>query len=149
MAKKACIIFGSGKQAEADKAAAQLQEAGYDVCLAKVTGEEATAVKAGDHDSLPEPVQDCLSGAEVCIILVDDDVDFGGIGGLASDDGCRVVTVGGSPDALPEGLDDIIDGHVPSPDAPNLIEIVEGEPERIQPDNSPASPRKPDRVKCQ
>jgi hypothetical protein len=149
MAKKACVIHTKGKQAEADATSAKLQDVGYEVCMAEVTAGEAAAVKAGEHGSLPARVQDCLSGAELCLILVDDEVGLGIVAGLASDGGCRVVTVGGSPEDLPEELDDIIDGHLPSPDAPDFVDVIEGEPERVGPDNEPAPPRKPPRVKCQ
>jgi hypothetical protein len=147
--KKACVIFTAAKQSEADAVSANLQEAGYEVCMAEVAAAEAAAVKAGQQGSLPAKVQGCLDGAEVCVILMDEAADFGGIGGLASDGGCRVITVGGNPEDLPEELDDIIDGHLPSPDSPDLVDVVEGEPERVRPDNEPASPRKPPRVKCQ
>lgn len=149
MAKKACIVFCQAKASEAEAVAKRLQGDGFETCMAEVTFTDAKAVKAGDTLSLPSAVNECLDGAEVCVILVDEDNAFGGIGGLASDEGCRVVTVGGDPTDLPTDLDDIIDGHVPSPDSPELCDIVEGEPERVQPDNSPAPPRNPDRVKCQ
>ncbi|WP_162888162.1 hypothetical protein [Sphingomonas mesophila] len=149
MAKKACIVFTEARAAEAEVVAKRLQENGFDACMAEVSITEAKAVQAGDASTLPDHVKDCLDGAEVCVILVDEEAALGGIGGLASDGGCRVVTVGGDPAILPTDIDDIIDGHVPSPDAPDLIDVVEGEPERIRPDNSPAPPREPDRVKCQ
>jgi hypothetical protein len=149
MAKKACIVFTEMKAMEAEAVAKRLQGQGFDTCMAQVTIVEAKAVKAGDTSTLPAAVKDCLNGAEVCIILVEENTALGAIGGLASDEGCRVVTVGGDPADLPTEIDDVIDGHVPSPDAPDLMDVVEGEPERIRADNSPAGPREPDRVKCQ
>lgn len=147
--KKACIIFTTTKEVEAEATAAQLRDNGYSVCMAEVTAEVGGAVKAGDQASLPAEVADCLQDAEVCIILIDETGDLGAIGGLASDRGCRVVTVGGSPDDLPQELEDIIDGHAPSLDAPELMDVVKGEPERIKSGHEPAPGRKPDRVKCQ
>jgi len=142
-------LYTPPQQAQAEVTVARLRDEGYEVCAVEVIAEVAKAIKAGESASLPAEVQDCLAGAEVCVILVDETVDFGALGGLASDGGCRVVTVGGSPDALPAALDDIIDGHVPSPDAPELVDVVEGETERVRPDHTAAPPRKPDRVKCQ
>ncbi|MGN6155713.1 MAG: hypothetical protein ACTHN4_08255 [Sphingomicrobium sp.] len=147
--KKACVIYTPQKKTEAQSTAGRLQDDGFDVCLTEVSAEVANAVQAGNQSSLPTDVKDCLDGAEVCVILVDEAIDLGGIGGIASDVGCRVVTVGGDPDKIPTELDDIIDGHVPSPDDPELIGVVEGQPERIKPDHTSAPPRKPDRVKCQ
>jgi hypothetical protein len=147
--KKACVIFTAAKQAEAQATSAKLQDSDYEVCLTQVTAAEASRVQAGNQGTLPKHVQDCLHEAEVCVILVDVDVDFGSVGGLASDGGCRVVTIGGNPGDLPQELDDIIDGHVPSSDAPGVIEIVEGRPERLKPDNTPAADRNEKKVKCQ
>lgn len=149
MTKKACVIYTQSKQAEAEAASAKLKDAGYDICMAEVSSEEADAVKLGDVESLPTQVRDCLDGADVCVILIDEDVDFGDIGGIASDEGCRVVTVGGEPEDLSEDLDDIIDGHLPTPESPDFIDVIEGEPERVGTDDEAAAPRKPPRVKCQ
>jgi hypothetical protein len=137
------------KKADADEVAAQLRNDDYEVCVAEVTKDVAQSVKAGDVSSVPKEVAQCLSDADICIILVSDDVDLGAIGGMASDSGCRVVTVGGSPDELPVEFDDIIDGHVPRPDSPQLPDIIEGEPALIRPDGTIAPRRKPKRVKCQ
>jgi hypothetical protein len=147
--KKACVVHTASKKMEAEAVAKQLSDEGFQVCVTQVTAEEASAVKSGDSASVPGAVQECLEGAEVCVILIDEAIDLGGIGGIASDGGCRVVTVGGDPDDLASDLDDIIDGHVPSPDDPELVDIAEGEPDRIKPDHTPAPPRNPDTVKCQ
>lgn len=150
--KKACIIYTAAKEVEADSVVERLKANGYEVWAKKVTAEVAEAAQ-GESSPVPPEVAECLSAAEVCIILVDDDPavssGMGGIAGLASDGGCRVVTVGGKPDALPVELDDIIDGHVPSADTPDLIKIVDGRPDRISPDNTPVPKRNEDRVKCQ
>ncbi len=151
--KKACVIYTPEKAAEAAKVAARLGDDGFAVCREEVTSEEAITAKASNTSSLPAQVLQCLEGAEVCVILLEEDVGtdagMGGISGIASDGGCRVVTVGGSPEALPTELDDIIDGHVPSADSPDLIDIVNGRPDRIQPDDTSAPKRDEDRVKCQ
>lgn len=148
-ARKACIVYTEAKSAEADVVADRLKGQGFNPCLAKVTVEDAMAVKAGDASSLPRAVQDCLNGAQVCILLIEDESTLGGIGGLASDAGCRVITVRGDPGDLTQDLDDLIDGHIPSPNSPELIDVVEGAQERVLPDGSSAPPRNPDRVKCQ
>lgn len=151
--KRACVIFSAAKRDEADQVVQRLRDEGYEVCATEVVPEVAQAVKANDATSLPPEVASCLDGAEVCVILVEQDAAasscMGGLAGIASDGGCRVVTVGGSPESLPVELDDIIDGHAPSPDAPDLIDIIAGRPDRIKPDNSPAPERDEDRVKCQ
>jgi hypothetical protein len=150
--KKACVIYTAAKEAEAMRVAERLKGEGYEVCAEEVTPEFAEAAPDGGSP-IPQELAECLSGAEVCIILVEGDpalsAGMGGIGGAASDGGCRVVTVGGNPEALPTELDDIIDGHVPSADTPELIEIANGRPDRIRPDNSPTPDRDEDRVKCQ
>ncbi len=147
--KKACILHTPKNKADADVVAQKLGNNGYDTCVTEVTAEEAKSVRTGDASSISSAVKDCLDGAEVCVIILDEAVDFGGIGGIASDGGCSVVTVGGDPDDLPSDLDDVIDGHVPSPDDSELVVIVEGEPNRVKPDHTTAPPRKPDTVKCQ
>ena len=151
--KKACVIFSAAKQAEADQVVQRLKNEGFEVCAQEVAPDVAQAVKCGDTTSVPAQVADCLEGADVCVILVDKDANasaaMGGLAGIASDGGCRVITVGGSPEALPRELDDIIDGHVPSAENPDLIGIVQGRTDRIKPDNKPAEKRDEDRVKCQ
>jgi hypothetical protein len=147
--KKACILHTPQKKADAEAVAKRLQAEGYDTCVTGVSSQTAKSVQAGDMSTLPSTVAECLKDASICVILVDEEGCLGAVGGLASDAGCRVVTVGGSPDALPKELDDIADGHVPSPDTPDLIDIANGKDERITPDGSSAPPRKPKRVKCQ
>lgn len=148
--KKACVIFTAAKEAEVGQVVQRLSEAGYEVCTTEVEPDIAKAVKAGAVASVPTEVANCLSGAEVCVILLDQELDaFGGLAGVASDGGCRVVTVGGDPEKLPADLDDVIDGHVASSQNPDFVEIVNGRPERIKPDNSPATRRKVNKVKCQ
>lgn len=147
--KKACVVHTPAKKTDAEAVRERLSNDGYSVCLTEVSASEANAVEAGDRSSLPVDVRECLEGAEICVILVDDVVGLGAIGGLASDMGCEVMTVGGSPEDLPDSLDDVTDGHVPTPDAPQLEEIVQGKPEMIRPDNTRAKPRDSDRVKCQ
>jgi len=88
--------------------------------------------------------------ADLCVLLLEDSAEgLAAIGGLGSDMGCQVVTIGGDPEELPSELDDVIDGHVPEIDLPVVDEIIEGEPERIKPDGEPAEERKLRRVKCQ
>src|SRR5690242_19761312 len=89
--KKACILHTPEKKAAADEVAKRLKEKGYAVCVTEVSTETAKAVKAGDKASLPADVADCLEGADVCIVLVDEQGSLATIGGLASDGGCRVV----------------------------------------------------------
>jgi hypothetical protein len=151
--KKACVIFSAAKRTEADEVVRKLRDEGFEVCAAEVASDVGRAVKAGDITSVSAEVANCIDGAEVCIILVEEDASasagMGGLAGIASDGGCRVITVGGSPEKLPRELDDIIDGHVPSADTPELIDIVNGRPDRIKPDKKPAPSRDEDRVKCQ
>lgn len=148
-ADKACVLHIPQKRTEAEEVGARLRANGYEVCITGVSSQTAKAVKAGDASSLPSTVADCLDGAVICVILVDGEGTLGAIGGIASDSGCRVVTVGGPPDGLPQELDDVIDGHVPYADSPELIDIVQGEDARVTPDGKRAPTRKPKRVKCQ
>jgi hypothetical protein len=151
-AKKACVLYGSEQEVAAEAAAERLRKDGYEVCASEVTAEEARTVRAGDLTSLPPQVSECLKGAELCLILLAErnpSADLGPLAGLASDAGARVVTLGGSPEELPTELDDVIDGHVPSVDAPRFDEVVCGVPERLRPDNTTVPRRDEDRVKCQ
>jgi hypothetical protein len=148
-AKKACVLHTPEKAADAEIVGQRLRASGYEVCITGVSSETAKTVKAGDKSSLPNAVAACLEGASVCVLLIDNEGTLGALGGIASDSGCRVVTVGGPPDALPTELDDIVNGHVPNPDTPQLVEIVDGEDIRIEPDGSQAPRRKSDRVTCQ
>lgn len=152
MAEKiACVIYTKNHEPELADVVKQLENRGFQVECHEVTSDVAAAYSKGDSQSLPDAVRECLERAEVCVLLFDEDFDevFAGIGGLASDCGCRVVSVGGSPEDLPTDLDDIIDGHVPSAQSPDFPEIVDGKPDRVLPDGGSAGPRKPDRVKCQ
>lgn len=148
-AKKACVLHTPGKKVEAEEVGARLQAGGYEVCITGVSSQTAKTVEAGNISSLPSTVTACLDGAAICVILVDDEGSLGTVGGIASDSGCRVITVGGSPDVLPQALDDVVDGHVPYPDSPELIDVVEGEDARVMPDGNREPARKPQRVKCQ
>ena len=148
-AKKACVIHTPAKKDAAEATAARLQGDGYEVCVTEVTSDIAGQVKAGAGSSLPSDVAACLDGADICVILVDDEVSLGAIGGLASDAGCRVITVGGAPDDLPTEFDDIVDGHVPGPDSPELPDVVDGDSVLMRPDGTSMPRRKPKRVKCQ
>jgi hypothetical protein len=147
--KKACILHTPAKKIEAEAVGDRLRVRGYEVCITGVSTQTANAIKAGDKSSLPSTVAECLQGASVCVILIDDEGSLAAVGGIASDSGCRVVTVGGSPEALPTELDDIVNGHVPTPDTPQLADIVDGEDIRIEPDGTQAPRRKSDRVTCQ
>lgn len=149
MASKACILYTPRKRPEAENVAERLKADGYTPCITGVSIQTAKTVEAGDKSSLPSTVTDCLEGASVCVVLIDDEASLGPIGGIASDSGCRVITVGGSPDELPTELDDVVSGHVPAPDTPELVDIVHGEDIRIAPDGTQASRRKSDRVTCQ
>lgn len=147
--KKACILHTPTKKAEAAEVGARLEQHGYEVCITAVSTQTAKSVEAGDKSTLPSTVADCLDGASLCVILVDEEGTLAAVGGIASDSGCRVVTVGGSPDALPSQLDDIAHGHVPAPDTPELLDIVDGQDARIAPDGTQLPRRKSDRVTCQ
>lgn len=151
--KKACVIFTASKEAEAKHVVQRLSDSGYEISAIEVTHEIAEAAKAGDQASIPPEIASCLNDAEVCVILFEEETAasgaLGGLAGIASDAGCRVVTIGGDPDELPSDVDAIIDGHVPSSETPDLIDVVNGRPRRIRPDNTQAPGRDPERVKCQ
>jgi len=149
--KKACVIFTEKKRDEADRLSERLRAEGYNVCATEVSAQDAKALVAKDVSALPSEVTACLADAEVCVLLIDDEAPdmFDGLAGLASDGGCRVVSVGGAPADLSRDLDDLIDGHLPDVDDPTLIDVVNGKPHRIKPDKSPEAERKEPRVKCQ
>src|SRR5690348_11625332 len=105
--KKACILHTPSKKAEAEEVSKRLEADGYETCVTGVSTQTAKSVQAGDSSTMPCSVVECLKGASLCVILVDEEGCLGAVGGLASDGGCRIVTVGGSPDALPDDLDEI------------------------------------------
>lgn len=152
-AKKACVIHTEAKRSDAENVAGRLASDGYEVCITEVSADEAKAVQSGDSSSLTAEVRACIDGADLCVILVDDDADIcaglGGIAGAASDGGCRVITVGGEPEEVPEPLDDIIDGHVPAADSADLLDIANGRSDRVKSDRQSAAKRSEDKVKCQ
>lgn len=146
----ACIVYLPSNVGSVEEVEQRLASQGYEVRSFEVTKERAAAVKAGQWETLPNELAACLEEAVLVVLLIDEDANLlGPIAGLGSDAGCRVVSIGGSPDDLPVDLDDIIDGHIPSVDAPNADEVIGGKPDRIEPDGESASPRKPVRVKCQ
>jgi hypothetical protein len=148
--KLACIVYLSSYQGSVEAVEDHLQGLGYDVHSFEVTKARAEAVRAGDVASLPDELRKCLQDAELCVLLLGDEAEcLGAIGGLGSDLGCRVVTMGGDPESLPAELDDVIDGHLPDVEQPQVDEVFQGTPERIKPDGTASPDRKPKRVKCQ
>lgn len=151
MARKlACVVYLSSYRGSIDAVEERLQALNFEVHTFEVTEERAQAVQAGDLSSLPDELRQCMQTADLCVLLLDERAEgLAAIGGLGSDMGCQVVTIGGDPEVLPAELDDVIDGHVPDIDLPIVDEVIEGEPERIKPDGEPADERKANRVKCQ
>jgi hypothetical protein len=151
MAKKACVLFGSEKTNEAEQLRVQLEQAGCTVCLTEITIDVAKVVQNKDAENFPEEVTICLDGADLCFILISEGIlgCAGAIGGAASDGGCRVISIGGSPDNLPTQLDDLVDSHLPDVNDENLPSVVDGESICIGPDKVRRPTRKEDRVKCQ
>jgi hypothetical protein len=147
---EACVLYTSARHADALSLEIRLKALGLDVCLAEIAAEVAQRVKSGDRSSLPAGVAECLEGASLCFVLVDETGDsMGALAGIASDMGCRVISIGGSPEDLPDSLDDIVDAHLPDIGNDRLPDAVSGEAIRVRPDNSLAPARKENRVKCQ
>lgn len=148
--KLACIVYLSTFAGSVDAVEQHLQALGYDVHSFEVTKDRANTVVAGELSSLPTELRKCLKDAELCILLIGEDAEcLGPIGGLGSDLGCRMVTIGGDPDDVPTDIDDIADGHIPDIEQPEADEVLGGERIRIKPDGEAAPERKPKRQKCQ
>lgn len=146
----ACIVFLPSSRGKVEEVEQRLISQGYQVHTFEITNDRAAAVKSGDWGSLPKELADCLEEAALVVFLIDEGGSLlGPIAGLGSDAGCRVVSIGGGPSELPEGLDDVIDGHIPNVNAPDADDIIGGKPDRIESDGQAAPPRKPKRVKCQ
>ena len=151
MSKKACVLYGATKTAEAEHLKAELEKSDCTVCLTEVTAAVGQNVQQGLMLGLPDEVAACIDGADLCFILLSDEIAevSGSLAGAASDRGCRVVSIGGSPSDLPQALDDIIDAHLPSPGNEHLPAVIGGECIRVGPDKTRAHDRDEDRVKCQ
>lgn len=148
--KLACVVYLNSYAGSVAAVEQRLQALGYKVHSFEVTKERADAIVAGDAASLPSELRNCLQECELLVLLLDDDAEcLGSIGGLGSDAGCRVVTVGGDPETVPTELDDITDGHIPNIEHPTADEVLGGSRERIKPDGTVSDERKPKRVKCQ
>lgn len=148
--KAACIVYIEEFAGSVDAVEARLHELDYDVQSFEISKDRATAVRAGELESMPPELRTCLEAADLCVLLLGDDAEcLGAIGGLGSDLGCRVVTIGGSPENVPSELDDIADGHLPDVDQPAADEVLGGTRSRIKTDGEPAEERKAKRQKCQ
>jgi len=147
----ACVIYTKSRANDLPATEQSLVLQGYRVDAFEITQDLAGDFISGNDASLPSVLRTCLEIAEVCVLLFDENCAdvFCGIGGFASDRGCRVITVGGDPDDIPTELDDISDGHVPSPEVDSFPDIIKGDPVRIKPNGEKAPPRNPDRIKCQ
>ena len=148
--KLACVIYLSSYSGSVAATEEKLVEQGFAVHVFEIAKALASQVSIGQWDTLPAEIADCVKKADLVVLLIEDDAELlGPIAGLSSDAGCQVVTVGGEPDALPDGLDDIIDGHLPNLEIPQAEEILGGATNRLGQDGDPVAPRKPRRVKCQ
>ena len=148
--KLACVIYLESYTGSVLAIKNKLDEQGYEVHSFELAKNLASDVRMGHWETLPDQIAACLRDADLVVLLIDDDAEtLGPIAGLGSDAGCRVVTVGGNPDNLPESLDDIIDAHLPNLDIPQAGEIIGGVSDRLSDEGRSAAKRKPRRVKCQ
>lgn len=108
--KRACLIY---VDATADRRAhvrARLEQADYVVCEVRASLKDAKAAKAGAV-CLPPEVQQCISDAEFCLILLpEDETDDGliaGAAGFASQLGKPFITVvAGTREKFPDTIGD-------------------------------------------
>jgi hypothetical protein len=148
--KLACVVYLSSYVGSLARVEARLLKLGYEVHSFEVSKDRADAIVAGDKASLPDALRDCLEQSELCVLLIDESAgSLGTIGGLSSDLGCRVVTVGKDLESLPIELDDIADGHLPDVDHQKADEVLGGERVRINVDGTELPLREPKRQKCQ
>ncbi|WPN29889.1 hypothetical protein QMK54_29550 [Pseudomonas sp. P5_109] len=145
---KACIVFTTGLESKAQAVSQQLNEQGFDVCMAEAEQEEVEAAQAAQPVS--KEIQSCIDNAVISIFLIPEE----GYGGLqraaehAAASGKTMVAIAENVESLPQVFDD----HATSVltfDSPRLSDVIQGEHVWERADGSPSTEREIDRVKCQ
>lgn len=150
--KKACLIFVSSMAAEKDRVLLLLDHSGHSVCVVEAKIDDARDAKSG-KEIVPDTLQACIDGAEICIFLIPEDAsalgELGGGIGLGNASGKRTIGIlCGHPAALPQGVDDLVDSVV-GIDSAKLPDAIAGEDVWEDPENPQQKSRKAKRVKCQ
>ncbi|MEE4675859.1 hypothetical protein V2K57_15880 [Pseudomonas alliivorans] len=145
---KACIVFTDGLEPKAQSVSQQLNEQGYEVCMAEAEQEQVEAAQAGH--AVPAEIQSCIDNATISIFLIPEE-DYGCLVGAAEHAAARgknIVVIAENVEELPQVFDD----HATSVltiDSPRLSDVIQGEQVWERADGSPAPEREINRVKCQ
>lgn len=145
---KACIVFTTGLEPKAQAVSQQLNEQGYEVCMAEAEQEEVEAAQAGQPVS--SEIQSCIGNAAISIFLIPEE-NYGCLEGAAEHAAARgknIVAIAENVETLPQVFDD----HATSVltiDSPRLSDVIQGEHVWERADGSLSPERKINRVKCQ
>lgn len=146
--KKACIVYTKGLESKARAVSQELNQKGFNVCMAEAEQDEVEAAQAGE--SVPEHIQACIDNSVICVFLIPEQ-GYGclqGAAGYAAAAGKLIVAIAENVASLPQVFDD----HATSVltiDSSRLSEVIQGEQVWERADGSPSPERKIKRVKCQ
>lgn len=145
---KACIVFTTGLDQKAQKVSQQLNERGFDVCMAEAEQEEVEAAQAAQPVS--EEIQSCIDNAVISIFLIPEEgyECLEGAAGHAVACGKTIVAIAENVESLPQVFDDHA-SSVLTIDSLRLSDVIQGNQVWERADGSPSAERKIDRVKCQ
>lgn len=145
---KACIVFTVGLDQEARTVSEQLNEKGFEVCMAVAEQEEVEAAQAGQPVSTE--VQSCIDNSSISIFLVPEQEHecLEGAAGHAVACGKTIVVIAENVESLPQIFDDHANS-VLTIDSPRLSAVIHGDHVWERADGTPASKRDIDRVDCQ
>ena len=146
--QKACVVFTTGMDAEAQSVSQQLFEEGFDVCTAEAEQEVVEAAQAAG--AIPEEIKSCIDNAAICIFLIPEEGSdcLTAAAGHAGASGKKIVAVAENVESLPQIFDDIA-SSVLTIDSPQLKDVIHGKQVWEQADGSPSPKRDINRVKCQ
>lgn len=147
---KACIVYVPETAATVATVRAELETQGFTVCDAEAVGDLAGTLQ---EEQLPQPVVDCMKGAELCVFLLPENVADDGLIGLSAAmvGSAEIRTIGvyaGGRTSFPEALDERAESII-RVEGPNLPEAISGVPIWEKPDGQRVAEREIIRVRCQ
>jgi len=144
---KACVVFTTGMNTEAQSVSEQLAHEGFEVCTAEADQEVVEAAQAG---AVPDEIRSCIDNAVICVFLIPEKGHecLTGAAGHAGMSGKRIVAVAQNVESLPQIFDDIA-SSVLNVNSPNLAEVIQGQEVWERADGSASPKRKIKRIECQ
>lgn len=146
--QKACVVFTTGMDAEAQSISQQLAGEGFDICTAKADQEVVQAAQTAGV--IPEEIKSCIENAAICIFLIPEEghEPLTAAAGHAGASGKRIVAVAENVESLPQIFDDIASSVI-AIESPQLKDVIQGKRVWARADGATSLKRDINRVKCQ